>query len=146
MAETKDDMIIRIKDRIEKSILEIEEKTKPDVLLILDWLIEADEKLKTQKCNISGFFSYNYYKPIHKAMANFKPEVTLKVKEFGEVKTERKKFSTYRELVKNMKSLLERSYDDEVCVLRSRRGEWGEWFERWGWKDGQPHIYKVTWL
>lgn len=79
-------------------------------------------------------------------MPKFKPQVTLKVREFGEVKTESKSYPTYREIVSKMKSLLERSFDDEVCVSRSKRGEWGEWFERWGWKDGKPHIYKGTWL
>ena len=37
--------------------------------------------------------------------------------------------STYRELKKNMKLLLQRSNDNEVFVSRSKRGEWGEWFE-----------------
>ena len=50
MAESYEEKIIRIKNRIEKSIFEIEEKRKPDVLLILDWLIEANETLdKLQK-------------------------------------------------------------------------------------------------
>jgi len=41
-------------------------------------------------------------------------------------------FKTYRELKKNLKRILDKSIDaDGVCVLRSRRGEWGEWFEYW---------------
>jgi hypothetical protein len=79
-------------------------------------------------------------------MSNFKPEVTFKEREFGEVKTKTERFSTYREVLKNMKSLLERSFDDEVCVSRSRRGEWGEWFERWSLRQGKPYKYKATWL
>lgn len=55
-------------------------------------------------------------------------------------------FSTYRELKKNMKLLLQRSPDNEVGVSRSIRGEWGEWFERWSMVNGKPQIVKQTWM
>lgn len=56
------------------------------------------------------------------------------------------RFKTYAELKKHIKTLLKDSYDDVVYVNRSRRGEWGEWFERWEIVDGKPVITKKGWL
>jgi hypothetical protein len=36
-------------------------------------------------------------------------------------------FSTYRELVKAVPTF----NNDTFTVYRSRRGQWGEWFEKW---------------
>ena len=55
-------------------------------------------------------------------------------------------FSTYRELRRNMKLLLERSTEQIVTVSRSRRGEWGEWFEKWGMYNGKPVKLKEGWM
>ena len=65
-------------------------------------------------------------------------------------------FSTYREAVKNMKLLLDRCIQEkrlndytnaEVRVSRSRRGEWGEWFEYWGFNaERKPVITKQGWM
>ena len=55
-------------------------------------------------------------------------------------------FSTYRELKKNMKLLLQRSNDNEVFVSRSKRGEWGEWFEYWQISNNKPVIFKQGWM
>jgi len=55
-------------------------------------------------------------------------------------------FSTYRELKKNLKLLLDRSTDNDLTVYRERRGEWGEWFERWSMIQGKPKITKQGWM
>lgn len=61
-------------------------------------------------------------------MANFKPEIRINLKNF---KAECTVYSTYRELMRNLIKHLSESYDNEVSISRSRRGEWGEWFENW---------------
>jgi hypothetical protein len=53
---------------------------------------------------------------------------------------------TYRELKKNMRLLLKRAADNAVTVSRSRRGEWGEWFEIWQMCHGKPVIIKQGWM
>ena len=53
---------------------------------------------------------------------------------------------TYALVKKQMRKMLEESYDNEVDVTRERRGEWGQWFERWSLIDGKPKIIKQTWL
>jgi len=55
-------------------------------------------------------------------------------------------FPTYREFKKNVKELLKSNPNDCVTVTRTRRGEWGEWFERWELINGKPKITKQTWL
>jgi hypothetical protein len=72
-------------------------------------------------------------------------------------------YDTYRELVKNLKQVLKdylsfrhRSHDryvagaianrDYVTVCRSRRGEWGEWFEHWKLDDEKLSIIKYGWM
>jgi len=47
---------------------------------------------------------------------------------------------------RNMKLLLQRSNDNEVRVNRSRRGEWGEWFEYWSMSNGKPVITRKGWM
>ena len=60
--------------------------------------------------------------------------------------TKTKTFPTYRELVKNLKDLLKESEEEIVTVYRQRRGEWGEWFEKWGLLDGKPVKLKEGWM
>lgn len=81
-------------------------------------------------------------------ITQWKPSVTIN----GETT----RFSTYREIVKNMKLLLDRSIEEqrlydymnaEVRVCRSKRGEWGEWFEYWSYDaDRKPVIKKQGWM
>ena len=92
------------------------------------------------------------YKPIKlNTMANYitqwKPCVTIN----GQTT----RFSTYREIKKNMKLLLQRSTNNEVFVSRSLRGEWGEWFEYWCMSSPEmikgkivrkPVIFKQGWM
>lgn len=55
-------------------------------------------------------------------------------------------FATYEQVKKEMKYLLKVSDDNEVSVYRHRRGEWGEWFEKWAMINGKPKIYKQGWM
>lgn len=66
-------------------------------------------------------------------------------KPFVTVNRKQREFPTYRLLVKNMKILLEESSDNEVTVSRSKRGEWGEWFEVWRKSGGVIEIVKQGW-
>lgn len=43
----------------------------------------------------------------------------------------KKSYPTYRELLKELPSLFKMAKDGTIHVYRSRRGEWGEWFEIW---------------
>jgi len=74
-------------------------------------------------------------------MALIKPQAHLYNK--GE-KTKVKVFKTYRELKKKLKEYLEEN--DEVSVYRSKRSEWGEWFENWGLNaQRKPYIKNSGW-
>jgi hypothetical protein len=42
-----------------------------------------------------------------------------------------KRYDTYRELKKHIKEHLDICIETHVTVYRTRRGEWGEWFEHW---------------
>jgi hypothetical protein len=55
-------------------------------------------------------------------------------------------YPTYRELKKNMKKHLEENLESVISVSRSRRGEWGEWFEHWQMVNGKPTIIKEGWM
>jgi len=61
---------------------------------------------------------------------------------------ERKQFpvNTYAEVKSRMKEFLQDSHNNEVNVSRSRRGEWGEWFEYWSMSNGKPVINKQGWM
>ena len=54
-------------------------------------------------------------------------------------------FGTYAEIKKRMKDLLAISDDNEVTVNRHRRGQWGEWYEKWAMVNGKPTIVKQGW-
>lgn len=56
-----------------------------------------------------------------------------------------KQFGTYAEVKKRMKDLLKISDNNEVSVYRHRRGEWGEWYEKWSLVNGKPKIFKNGW-
>ena len=90
-------------------------------------------------------------------MSNFKPQVTYMTDESlhdyrveryrvtSPYKTER--FKTYAELKKALKDYILDNHigEDEVFVSRSRRGTWGEWFEKWVKVNGKPKITKQGW-
>ena len=44
-------------------------------------------------------------------------------------------YKTYADLKKDLKRQLVLSVDNQLSVSRSRRGEWGEWFENWYMSD-----------
>lgn len=52
---------------------------------------------------------------------------------------------TYKEIKKNLKIYLEDSINNEVFVLRHRRGEWGEWWEYWKRVGNRNVISKQGW-
>ncbi len=69
------------------------------------------------------------------------PYVSIELKE----KNRGFRVKTYRELKLNMKTYLEESYNNKVNVYRTRRGEWGEWFEHWRLVNGKPEITEQGW-
>lgn len=90
-------------------------------------------------------------------MSNFKPQVTFTTREsLHEYRNDysgRKKsyvcirYKTYRELLKNIKQHCIDNIDaDGVSVSRSRRGEWGEWFEIWKYEGGKAVKVKEGWM
>ena len=54
-------------------------------------------------------------------------------------------FKTHRDLKKNLKKWIGISSDDEAYVYRSRRGEWGEWFEVWTISNNKLKLLKQGW-
>lgn len=90
-------------------------------------------------------------------MSNFKPQVTYmtrdsqhdyNVNRYGVSRPEvTKVFKTYTELKKALKDYILHNHigSDRVSVTRSRRGEWGEWFEKWELINGKPTITKQGW-
>jgi hypothetical protein len=71
-------------------------------------------------------------------MANFKPQVTIITEEtirdardsYGKKNMYQTIcYKTYRELKKNIYKHLLENLEPTISVTRSRRGEWGEWFE-----------------
>jgi hypothetical protein len=91
-------------------------------------------------------------------MSNFKPQVTYMTRDSQhDYNVDRyrvrspyvtKRFNTYAELKKALKDYILHNHigDDEVCVSRSRRGEWGEWFEKWALVNNKPTIVKQGWM
>ena len=55
-------------------------------------------------------------------------------------------FPTYAELKKLMKKIMRVYWVTEVSVSRSRRGEWGEWFENWSLHGEVLTIDKEGWM
>lgn len=60
--------------------------------------------------------------------------------------TVRLRYSTYAELKKRIKDAVRNSDDGEVFVSRTRRGEWGEWYEYWTLRKGKPKIDREGWM
>ncbi len=91
-------------------------------------------------------------------MSNFKPQVTYttsdSLRDYWNSPSYARKsmyvvkqFDTYRELKKALPSILEESQDVYVSVSRSRRGEWGEWFENWQFNgERKPVIIQDGWM
>jgi hypothetical protein len=76
-------------------------------------------------------------------MAKFKPGFWYKTKDS---KSEWVEYSTYAELRSNLKKHLDESPEPYISVYRSRRGEFGEWYEHWALSvDGRPKIIKSGW-
>lgn len=94
-------------------------------------------------------------------MARFKPQVSYITKNslrdyYNEMtfggrgklrKGITKEYNTYKELKKDLKEICENNIDaDGVFVVRSKRGQWGEWNERWDLdSNGNPTIIKEGW-
>jgi len=57
-----------------------------------------------------------------------------------------REFKTYKELRKNLLSMLREDQENIVTVYRQRRGTWGEWFEKYGLLNGRPVLLKQGWL
>lgn len=90
-------------------------------------------------------------------MANFKPQVTYMTRESlhdynveryrvtSPNKTER--FKTYAELKKALKDRILHDHigSEPVFVSRSRRGHWGEYYEKWVLINKKPTIVKKGW-
>ena len=87
-------------------------------------------------------------------MSNSKPQVTVITEETR--REYRDSFSknspyktiqykTYRELKKNIRRHLEENLESDISVARSKRGEWGEWFEIWSKVNGEPKILREGW-
>lgn len=88
-------------------------------------------------------------------MANFKPQVTIITEEtrrdysnsYGKGSPYKTiQYPTYRELKKNLKKHLHENIEAQICVSRSRKGEWGEWAETWTLVNGKPTIVKEGWM
>jgi hypothetical protein len=61
-------------------------------------------------------------------------------------KTKSVEYPTYAELKKDLPKLIKNCDDPEgLLVIRSKRGEWGEWTERWKMVDGKPKIIRQLW-
>lgn len=90
-------------------------------------------------------------------MANFKPQVTYMTKSsLHDYNSERYRvtspykteiFKTYAQLKKALRERILHDHigENPVFVSRSRRGHWGEWFEKWELVNGKPTIIKKGW-
>ena len=87
-------------------------------------------------------------------MSNFKPEIRVITEETKRDYYNRQgksafvsiQYPTYRELLKNLRKHLEENLEPTVSVLRSRRGEWGEYYEHWMLGGGKPVKVKEGWM
>lgn len=52
---------------------------------------------------------------------------------------------TYKEVKRKMNAFMQDSFDENVNVFRSRRGQWGEWFENWSRVGSKAMIHKQGW-
>jgi len=88
-------------------------------------------------------------------MGKFKPQITVLTRDseneyrMGKKRSPYKtiQYPTYAELRKNIKRHLEEDLGDTVSVSRSRRGEWGEWYENWQLDhERKPVIIDQGWM
>jgi len=85
-------------------------------------------------------------------MAQFRPQFTVYRNEnnrhlFGVgILSKVIMFPTYRELKQKMVSVMKEYSNNEICVSRSRRGEWGEWFEYWNLHGDKVVKGKEGWM
>lgn len=88
-------------------------------------------------------------------MSNFKPSLSVITREtnreamnsYGKKSPyQRIHYDTYRELKKNIKRHLEENLEANISVSRSKRGEWGEWYETWTLSNGVAGIIKSGWM
>lgn len=82
-------------------------------------------------------------------MSRFKPQVSYEVwdkNQFSNTNKVTTEFDSYAKLKGRMTAILNKANDGTAFVVRSRRGEWGEWFEHWFMDDsGKPMIVKEGW-
>lgn len=76
---------------------------------------------------------------VYKPWANYRNQ-------YGEDVT--KTFPTYAKLRRAMKAMMNDSVDNVVDVTRTRRGTWGQYFERWVINEATNKLEKIkeTWL
>ena len=91
-------------------------------------------------------------------MSNFKPQVTYTTSEslrvyWNSPSYARKsmyiveRFKTYRALKKALPEILAKSQDVYVSVSRSKRAQWGEWYEHWQLNsERKPVIIEEGWM
>jgi len=87
-------------------------------------------------------------------MSNFKPQVSFITDEsIRDYRNNQRRsqtvyntYPTYRLLKKDLKDILKENVSEHVTVSRSKRGEWGEWFEHWVLSNGKPIIIKEGWM
>jgi hypothetical protein len=86
-------------------------------------------------------------------MSNFKPQVSFATEDsirqyYNNQRKSRNNvnvYPTYAKLKASIGAVLRASHDECAFVVRSRRGEWGEWFEHWQLVNGKPTIVKEGW-
>jgi hypothetical protein len=76
-------------------------------------------------------------------MAKFKPQASF-TDENGKERTNT--YDTYAKLKKALRAMLKVSKHNVITVARSRRGQWGEYFEHWSEaNNGKIEIIKEGW-
>ena len=76
-------------------------------------------------------------------ITQWKPQVTIQLEYTSKILV----IKTYAEVKRRMKEFLNESVTSKVTVSRSRRGEWGEWFEHWEFNaEKKPIIKKQGWM
>ena len=77
-------------------------------------------------------------------MNNITPQAQFK--ESGRRDTSVNFYKTYHNHLKPAIPQIFRDFDiTEVLVVRSKRGQWGEWCETWQLQNGTPVIVKQGW-
>ena len=83
-------------------------------------------------------------------MSNFKPSFTIRKRNpdsWDKKPYHYFSFPTYRELKRKLVGIMQEHNVDEVCVSRSLRGEWGEFYEYWRLdSNGKLVMGKSGWM